>query len=237
VTDGTSTTAGSSVTDHEIEPREERVRRLRRLDACAVSDALDRLDLAGVVSDVPQRSGEGRIAGVVVTLRVGVGAPPPGPVRHLGTAAIEAASSDHVIVIEQRSGIDAGCWGGLLSLGAKVRQVAGVVADGPVRDIDEARALGFPIFTRQLTARTARGRVSELGTNVSIAPWGVTVQAGDFVIADRSAVVFVSAANIERVLAEAEMISGREAAMAKALLDGGAPSAVMGGNYEHLLRK
>jgi 4-hydroxy-4-methyl-2-oxoglutarate aldolase len=225
------------VTDHETAQREERVRRLRRLDACAVSDALDRLDLTGVVSDVPQRSGEGRIAGVVVTLRVGVGAPPAGPVRHLGTAAIEAASSDHVIVIEQRSGVDAGCWGGLLSLGAKVRQVAGVVADGPVRDIDEARALGFPIFTRQLTARTARGRVSELGTNVSIAPWGMTVQAGDFVIADRSAVVLVSAANIERVLAEAEMISGREAAMAKALLDGGAPSAVMGGNYEHLLRK
>jgi 4-hydroxy-4-methyl-2-oxoglutarate aldolase len=230
-------TEETSVTDQEITLREERVRRLRRLDACAVSDALDRLDLAGVVSDVPQQSGEGRIAGVVVTLRVGVGTPPPGPVRHLGTAAIEAASSDHVIVIEQHSGIDAGCWGGLLSLGARMRQVAGVIADGPVRDIDEARALGFPIFTGQLTARTARGRVSELGTNVSITPWGVTVQAGDFVIADRSAVVFVSAAHIERVLAEAEMISGREAAMAKALLDGGAPSVVMGGNYEHLLRK
>jgi 4-hydroxy-4-methyl-2-oxoglutarate aldolase len=230
-------TEETSVTDHEIAQRVERVRRLRRLDACAVSDALDRLDLAGVVSDVPQQSGEGRIAGVVVTLCVGVGTPPPGPVRHLGTAAIEAASSDHVIVVEQRSGVDAGCWGGLLSLGAKVRQVAGIIADGPVRDIDEARALGFPIFTRQLTARTARGRVSELGTNVSIAPWGVTVQAGDFVIADRSAVVFVSAAHIERVLAEAEMISGREAAMAKALLEGAAPSAVMGGHYEHLLRK
>jgi 4-hydroxy-4-methyl-2-oxoglutarate aldolase len=230
-------TEGSFVTDADIARRAERVRRLRRLDACAVSDALDRLDLAGVVSDVPQRSGEGRIAGVTVTLRVGVGAPPPGPVRHLGTTAIEAAGSDHVIVVEQRSGIDAGCWGGLLSLGAKVRQVAGVVADGPVRDIDEARALGFPIFTRQLTARTARGRVSELGTNVSIAPWGVTVEAGDFVIADQSAVVFVSAANIDRVLTEAEMISAREAAMGKALLEGGAPSAVMGGNYEHLLKK
>ncbi|MFO1401588.1 MAG: hypothetical protein U1F30_10340 [Steroidobacteraceae bacterium] len=42
--------------------------------------------------------------------------------------------------------------------------MAGVVADGPVRDIDEARALGFPVFTRALTARTARGRVVELGT-------------------------------------------------------------------------
>jgi 4-hydroxy-4-methyl-2-oxoglutarate aldolase len=214
-----------------------RVGRLRRIDACAVSDALDRLSLAGVVTGVPQQSGAGRIAGAVVTLRVGVGAPPPGPPRHLGTTAIESSTADHVIVIEQRAGIDAGCWGGLLSLGAQLRGVAGVVADGPVRDIDEAKALEFPVFTRQLTARTARGRVAELGTNVSIEPFGVTVNAGDFVIADRSGVVFIAAADVDRVLDAAEIIAAREAAMAKALMQGTLPSEVMGGSYEHMLRK
>ena len=49
-----------------------------------------------------------------------------------------------MIVVEQRSGVEAGSWGGLLSLGAKVRGVAGVVADGPVRDIDEAIGFDFP---------------------------------------------------------------------------------------------
>ena len=124
------------MTGPAIESLQNRVRRLRRLDACAVSDALDRLGLTGVVSQVPQQSGAGRIAGAAVTLRVGVGDSPAGPPRHLGTTAIEASSSDHVIVIEQRSGLDAGCWGGLLSLGAQLRGVAGVIADGPVRDID-----------------------------------------------------------------------------------------------------
>jgi 4-hydroxy-4-methyl-2-oxoglutarate aldolase len=231
------TTDGSVATASEISVRQLRVRRLRRLDVCAVSDALDRLGLSGIVSDVPQHSGKERIAGAIVTLRVGIGTPPPGPVRHLGTNAIESATADHVIVIEQRSGIDAGCWGGLLSLGAKLRNIAGVVADGPVRDIDEARTLGFPVFTRHLTARTARGRVSELGTNVSITPWNIPVSSEDFVIADRSAVAFVSASDIDRVLTEAEAISRREAAMAKALLDGGDPSAVMGGSYEDMLKK
>jgi regulator of RNase E activity RraA len=133
------------------------VPRLRRLDACAVSDALDSLGLSGSVSGVPQVSGDGRIAGRAVTMKLGVGEPPPGPPRHLGTTAIEAAGPENVIVIEQRSGIDCGSWGGLLSLGAQLRGVAGVVCDGPVRDIDEARAYGFPIFTRKLTARTGRG--------------------------------------------------------------------------------
>ena len=214
----------------------ERVIRLRRLDACAVSDAMDKLKLAGVAPQVEQAAGSGRIAGAVVTLKVGVGTPPPGPPRHLGTTAIETASPLHVIVIEQRSGIDAGCWGGLLTLGARVRSIPGVVADGPVRDIDEARACDFPVFANRLTARTARGRVVELGTNVPICPWDIAVEAGDFVIADRSAVVFIRAADIDRVLDDAEMIAGREAAMAKALLAGTPPSAVMAGNYEHLLK-
>lgn len=226
----------SAVTRFHDDPScRQRVQRLRRLDACAVSDALDRLSLKGVVSQVPQHSGEQKIAGAVVTLKVGVGAPPAGAARHLGTHAITAATADHVIVIEQHAGMDAGCWGGLLTLGARMRGVAGVVADGPVRDIDEARAYLFPIFASALTARTARGRVVELGTNVPIEPWGMAVSPEDYVIADRSAVVFVAARDIDRVLDAAESIGAREAAMAKALLAGGDPAAVMAGNYEKML--
>ena len=144
------------------------VQRLRRLDACAVSDALDKLQLPGVVTGLTQRSGGGRIAGRAVTMKVGPGQPPPGPARHLGCTAIEQSGADNVIVVEQRSGLEAGCWGGLLTLGAKVRGVAGVVADGPMRDVDEAMAYEFPVFSRSLTSRTARGRVVELGVQVPV---------------------------------------------------------------------
>ena len=47
------------------------VRRLRRLDTCAVSDALDRLKMKGVVIGVPRQSGEGRIAGRAITVKIG----------------------------------------------------------------------------------------------------------------------------------------------------------------------
>jgi 4-hydroxy-4-methyl-2-oxoglutarate aldolase len=220
---------------------QERVARLRRLDACAVSDAFDRLKLSGVVSGVPRQSGAGRIAGVAVTLKLDAGpaspgSPHPGPPRHLGATAIEIAGPDNVIVVEQRSGIEAGCWGGLLTLGAKVRGVAGVVADGPVRDIDEARMYDFPIFTRALTATTARGRVVERSTNAPVIAWGVTVNPGDYVIADASAVIFIAAVDIDRVLEVAESIAAREASMAKAILAGVPISKVMGGDYETMLK-
>jgi 4-hydroxy-4-methyl-2-oxoglutarate aldolase len=222
--------------DHTHSDIAEFVARLRRLDVCAVSDAFDRLGLTGVVTGVPQAAGSGRIAGRAVTFKVGLGEPPAGPPRHLGTTAVESAGPDNVIVVEQRSGLDAGCWGGLLTLGAKMRDVAGVVADGPVRDIDEARAYGFAVFTRRLTARTARGRVVELGANVAITFHGVRVNPGDYVIADSSGVAIIGASDIGRLLEVAEELVAKEAAMAKALMAGTPISAVMSGAYEHMLK-
>lgn len=214
----------------------EYVRRLRRLDCCAVSDALDKLGLDGVVSGVQQAAGNGRLAGRVITVKLGTGAPAPGEPRHLGTTAIELGGPDDVIVVEQRTGIEAGSWGGLLSLGAKVKGIAGVIADGPVRDIDEAREMQFAVFANAFTARTARGRIVEKATNVPIEVFGVALDAGDYVVADRSAVIFIRAADIDRVLASAEAIVSREARMAKAVLALTPMSEVMGGNYEFMLK-
>jgi 4-hydroxy-4-methyl-2-oxoglutarate aldolase len=211
------------------------IARLRKLDTCALSDALDKLKLGSVVTGVPCQSGDGRIAGRAVTVKLGAGTPPPGPPKHLGTTAIESASAHNIIVIEQRSGIDAGSWGGLLSLGAKLRGIAGVVCDGPVRDIDEARRHAFSVFSRALTARTARGRVVELGTNVSIVFESVAVNPGDYVAADASAIVFIAATDIARVLEVAEAVAAKEAAMAEALRRGQPIGQVMGGNYERML--
>ncbi len=222
-------TVTSTMSDH-------RVHRLRRLDCCAVSDALDKLGLPGAVTGLPQRSGAGRVAGRAITVKLGTGAPPPGPARHLGCTAIESAGPDDVIVVEQTSVAEAGCWGGLLSLGAKLRGVAGVVADGPVRDIDEAIGYDFPVFSRSLTAFTARGRVVEMGTNLPVQIGSAEVQAGDFVLADRSAVVFIAEGDIDRVLDAAEAIVAKEAAMAKAILAGTPIGDVMGGNYENMLK-
>src|SRR3546814_14856802 len=86
-------------------------------------------------------------------------------------------------------------WGGLLTRGAINRGVVGVVADGPVRDIDEARELGFPIFTNKTTSFTARGRVVDQGTNIDVSIGGLTVSPGDYILADNSAVIVVKPAD------------------------------------------
>ena len=209
--------------------------RLRRLDACALSDALDRLGMPSAVTGIAPRSVRRRIAGRVVTVKLDA-ANGRTASRHLCTAAIETAAAGDVIVIEQRSGIDAAGWGGILSIGAKTKGVAGVIVDGPARDIDEATELGFPVYARAATARTARGRIIETATGGPVTIGEVTVNSGDYVLADGSGVVFIPAAELGRVVAAAETIAAREAAMAKAAHAGEPMSQVMGTNYEQMLK-
>jgi len=213
------------------------VARLSRLDACAVSDALDKLGVTGVVTGIARLATDRRISGRVVTVKLEKDDGRPAASRHLGTTAIEAAQAGDVIVLEQRTGIDAACWGGNLSLAAQLRGIAGVVIDGPARDTDEARSYDFTVFARSATSRTARGRIVETGTNVPITIGDVQVSAGDYVVADGSAVVFVKAADIERVLDAAEIVADRERQMVADLKNGLPASQVMGKSYETMLKK
>lgn len=211
--------------------------RLARLDSCAISDALDKLGLPASVSGIHRFSTERRIAGRVVTVTLAAAAGRPATSRHLCTAAIEAAQPGDIIVVEQRTGLDAASWGGNLSIGAQVRGVKGVIVEGPVRDVDDSRRLDFPVFARTHTARTARGRIIEVATNEPITVGEVTVSPGDYVVADGSGVAFISQSEITRVLGAAEGIVAREEAMAAAIRAGTPISQVMGANYEQMLKK
>jgi 4-hydroxy-4-methyl-2-oxoglutarate aldolase len=210
--------------------------RLKRLDACAVSDALDQLGLMPSVVGLAPLSVRQRISGRVITAKLAAGkAAPSANIRHLGTTAIELAKPGDVIVMEQRTGIDCAGWGGILSNAAKLQEVAGVIVEGFARDIDEAADIGFPIYARAGIARTARGRIHEVATGVPIQVGDIMVSAGDYVVADSSGAAFIPADQIEAVLVAAETIAAKEFAMTKAVLSGHSVSAVMGGDYEHLL--
>jgi 4-hydroxy-4-methyl-2-oxoglutarate aldolase len=206
------------------------------LDSCAVSDALDKLGLKGSVTGLHRFSTLRRIAGRVLTVKLDR-AEGRSSTRHLCTAAIEAANPGDIIVVEQSTGLDAASWGGNLALGAKMRSVAGVIVEGPARDIDDCIRLDFPVFARSHTSRTARGRIVEVATNEPITVGDVTVSPGDYAIADGSGVVFIAQSEVARVLQTAEAIMEREEAMAQALREGNPISKVMGANYETMLKR
>lgn len=210
--------------------------RLDALDSCVVSDALDRLGLPGTVPGIGRLWPGPQLSGRVVTVTLGVFDPQASTAApHLGTRAIEAAGEHDVIVVANAGRVAMAGWGGLLSRAARCRGVRGVIVDGACRDVDEAQALGFPLYARAAVPTTARRRVVEVATNQPVMIGDVTVAPGDLVIADGSGVVFVAAASAGDVLATAERLAAREAEMAAQIEQGGAPTEVLGGGYERLL--
>jgi regulator of RNase E activity RraA len=209
------------------------VERLLALDVCAVSDALDRLKLPASVSGLVPQTLRQRIAGRAATVKFAAGS--KAGARHACTAAVEAAEPGGIVVVEQRTGVDAAGWGGILSRAARTRGLSGAIVDGPARDIDEAHEVGFPVYARGRTARTARGRIFEADSGCPVVIGDVTVEPGDYALADSSGVAFIKAAEIERVLEAAEAIAAREAAMTKDVEAGQPVSQVMGQGYEHML--
>jgi len=209
--------------------------RLNALDACAVSDALDTLGVEGVATGLTRRSTKDKVVGRVQTMKLSAGLPPEGVKSHLGTQSVEQAAPTDVIVVEQRTGIVAACWGGVLATAAMEKSIRGVIVEGPVRDVDEFEDIGLTVFSRSITPRTARGRIHESAVNVGIEVGEVHVEPGDLVIADGTGVVFVPAAMAEEVITVAERVAARERLITDAVKSGEPVTVVMGRDYETML--
>jgi regulator of RNase E activity RraA len=209
--------------------------RLATLDSCVVSDALDSLGIRGAVDGLVRRSTKERIVGRVRTMKLAAGVPPAGSTMHLGVRCIQEGSDTEVIVVEQKTGVNAAAWGGILAHAAKLEKIRGVIVDGPVRDVDEFGEVGIPVFSRSVTTRSARGRIYEVGVNVAVEIGDIVVNPGDLVVADGTGVVFVPAGVAGEVLNMAEKIAAREGSMIDAIHAGKPVSEVMGKDYEEML--
>ena len=176
-----------------------------------------------------------KIVGRTLTVELGNEKPAGGSTKHLCSGAIECGNVGNVIVIQQSTGIDAAGWGGVLSNAAQHNGIDGVIVEGPARDIDEAAELGFSVYARGHTARTARGRIYEQCFNKEITVGNVKVNEGDYVIADGSAIVFIPLARAEEVIKIGERIIAKEKLMTEAVRSGSPVGAVMGSNYENML--
>jgi len=132
----------------------------------------------------------------------------PGSIITVHKALAEAKSGDLLIVAGD--GDDRGAlFGEIMATAGKALGLAGVVIDGPARDAAGIRELGFPVYARSVTPRVGTNR--RVGkTNVPVSCGGVLVHPGDWVMADDDGVVVVPAADVEAVLAAAELADAKE---------------------------
>jgi 3-hexulose-6-phosphate synthase len=164
-----------------------------------IADAMDgRNVIEGVHLILPR----GNVTGPVITVKT---AP-----WDWGTTviAIESAQVGDVILIDS-SGCNMAVWGGLASLAAQSRGVAGSVIYGACRDVDAIKKLGFPVWTRSVTPRAGKplnnGRV-----NIPISIGESTIEPNDIIRADAVGAVVIPAKKVTDVASKVKVILEKE---------------------------
>lgn len=125
-----------------------------------------------------------RVAGSAVTVLCGAGD------NLMIHAAIAVVQPGDVLVVSTMEESTHGMFGELLAESCRAHGVVGLVIDAGVRDITEITALGFPVWSRavsaQGTSKTIAGSV-----NVPIVCAGASVSPGDVIVGDADGVVVV----------------------------------------------
>jgi 4-hydroxy-4-methyl-2-oxoglutarate aldolase len=146
---------------------------------------------------------EASASGPALTVR---GAPDDNLALH---RAIDAVRPGELIVLDAGGPHGTAICGDLLARAARRRGAAGLVLDGPARDLAEIARLGFPVFHRGTSPATPRKEApGELRVPVVIGDVGIS--PGDLVVADADGIVVVAAADADEVLARADELATRE---------------------------
>ncbi|HEY8673183.1 MAG TPA: 4-carboxy-4-hydroxy-2-oxoadipate aldolase/oxaloacetate decarboxylase [Candidatus Dormibacteraeota bacterium] len=162
-----------------------------------------------------------RVAGSAVTVLC---APDDNLSIHL---AVERCLPGDVLVVAVMEPSDAGVLGELLATSLRAHGVIAAVIDAGVRDIAELREMGFPVWSRWVSARGTTKRTAG-PVNQSVVCAGQVVEPGDAIVADDDGVVCVAAAAAERIAAGAAERVGREAVLRARLATGELSADLLG---------
>ena len=178
------------------------------LDTPSVSDAMDKLGIAGQCLGIaPLDNYRGTVVGPAFTVQYVPASMPPGSVGDF----IEDVLPGDVVVIANAGRSDCTVWGDIMTQYAGSRSIAATVIDGVCRDVSKALGDGYPLFTKGRYMRTGKDRVEVLAVNEPVAISGARVCARDIVVADANGVLVVPRARAEEVARTARQIEAVEA--------------------------
>lgn len=91
-------------------------------------------------------------------------------------------------------------WGGLLSTAARVNEANGAIMDGFVRDVQQIKKIGFPVYAAGIAPLDSKGRGKVIEIDVPVECAGVRVCPGDIIFGDADGCVAIPEKIFSKVL-------------------------------------
>ena len=153
----------------------------------------------------PLRPGQPRIVGPAFTLRFvpareDLATPESWSSPTSTRAAIECMPAGCVAVVDAMGVTDAGIFGDILCERIRVREVAGLVTDGVVRDVAGVLNSNLPVWCDGVAAPASVAGLTFVGWQMPIACGGVAVFPDDIIVADDDGAVVIPAALLDEVI-------------------------------------
>lgn len=192
---------------------------LARFDAlttASVSDAMDRLGIAGQVFGLAPLSPGFRLAGRAFTVAYA----PCGQVKGTVGDYIDDVEPGQVVVLDNQGRLDCTVWGDILTGLSHRKGVGGTVINGVCRDVSLSLELGYPIYSRGRYMRTGKDRVQADAFGVPVSLGEVRVEPGDLLFGDADGVVVLPRAEEECIVDLASEIEQAENRIRQAVIGG-----------------
>lgn len=158
------------------------MKEFQSIPTTAISDAMDGLN--NLDPSIKPLQEHYKIVGKALTVKMPVG-------DNLAVLkAIYESKPGDVIVIDAKGDTYRAVAGDFVLGMAQTLGVSGLVIDGVIRDVQDSKALNFPVFCKGTTmAASGKAGVGEI--NVPICCGGVSVQPGDLIVADADGVTVI----------------------------------------------